>query len=152
MWNALAIILHLIAINIWVGGSFFTVIVLYRAVGRLDTAHQHLLMAAVLQRFFFWIWVAMAALLASGAWMIASLFGGFASAPRYIILMAILGLLMTFVFLVLFFGPYRLYRQSHLAGDNRQHYLVWIRRLSALNMVLGLCVVLVVGGGPHFLI
>ncbi|MGD9000983.1 MAG: CopD family protein [Granulosicoccaceae bacterium] len=144
----------MIAINIWVGGSFFTVIVLYRAVGRLDSAHQHLLMAAVLRRFFFWIWIAMAALLASGAWMIASLFGGFANAPRYIILMAILGLLMTSVFLVMFFGPYRLYQQSRLTGDAaaRRRLLVWIRRLSALNMVLGLCVVLVVGGGPHFLI
>jgi uncharacterized membrane protein len=153
MFYALAIILHLISINVWVGGNFFSVVVLSRAVERLDVVQQQLLMETVLRRFFICTWIVMPCLLASGGWMIFSLFGGLAHAPLYIVLMAVFGLLMSGVFLLLFFGPYRRFKQTLSAQEPGagRNYLLAIRYLSAVNLVLGFCVMLLVGGGPHFM-
>jgi uncharacterized membrane protein len=151
--NALAIMLHLVAINIWLGGTFFSVVVLARAVSRLDAPQQLLLMDTVLCRFFTLIWLAVPALLASGAWMVYRLYGGLALAPLYILLMVALGLSMMLVFVVTFFGPYRHYRAASQGRhfDEGRRRLLQMRRLSIASMVLGICIVLVIGGGPHLL-
>ena len=151
--NALSIILHLVAINVWLGGTFFSVVVLGAAVSRLDTPQQLMLMGEVLRRFFVLVWVAMAALLASGSWMVYRLFGGFGVAPLYIRLMALFGVSMMLVFLVTYFVPYQHYRHATKNQDLEDgvRQLVRIRRLAILSIVLGACVVISVGGGPHLL-
>jgi len=153
MLNALAIVLHLIAINIWLGGTFFSVVVLHRALSRLHTEQQQALMDTVLRRFFGTIWIAMLFLLTSGGWLVYSLFGGLAQAPLYVRLMVLFGLTLSLVFLVIYFVPYRYYKRASRAGDlsAARRQLVRIRLLSMLSIVLGLCVVLVVGAGPHLL-
>jgi uncharacterized membrane protein YqhA len=63
-------------------------------------------------------------------------------------------LLMGCVFLLIYFGSYRLYVQSlkqENLSDSERH-LYYISLLSKINMALGICVVLVIGGGPHFLL
>lgn len=154
MGHAFAIILHLLAINIWIGGTFFSVVILPRAVASLGAPAQHQLMHILLKRFFFWVWVSMIILLSSGGWMIYSLFGGLMIVPRYVLVMMSIALLMMVVFLLIFFGPYRRYQKAwqvqNLTDCTQQ--LLQIRLLSRINMALGLCVVVAIGGGPFFLV
>lgn len=152
MWNAIAITIHLVAINIWVGGTFFAVVMLPRAVSRLAPAQQSIVMTRVLRRFFYWIWLVVVLLLSSGGWMIYNVFGGLHSAPLYILSMASIGILMVLLFMVIFFGPYRRYKMACQLPDAvaAQRQLERIRRLSAVNMVLGLCVVVTIGLGSYF--
>ena len=154
MTHAFAIILHLLAINIWIGGTFFSVVILPRAVASLESPAQYQLMHLLLQRFFFWVWLAMLILLSSGGWMIYSMFGGLVIVPRYVLVMMSIALLMMVVFLVIFFGPYHRFQQAYqlLNLSDCQHQLSHIRLLSRVNMVLGVCVVVVIGGGPFFLV
>jgi uncharacterized membrane protein len=153
MSNALAVILHLLAINVWLGGNFFAVVVLYDAAAVFTSTQRQQLMDTVLRRFFTLIWCAMVLLLSSGGWMIHSRFGGPATMPLYVQLMAGFGLSMSLVFLVTFFGPYQGYRRARRQQDldSGRWHLAHIRQLSILSIVLGICVVLVVGGGPHLL-
>ena len=57
MLNAIALILHLVAINVWVGGTFFAIVILGRAIKNIAAAQQLLLWQLVLERFFTWAWV-----------------------------------------------------------------------------------------------
>jgi uncharacterized membrane protein len=154
MWNALAIILHLLAINLWIGGTFFSVVILGRATRDLAADIRYPLMHSILRQFFYWVWPVMLVLVGSGGWLVFSLFGNLEHVPLYVRLMISIALLMVSVFCVLFFGPYRRYQQVVGEGDfsAAQYYLGWIRRLSKLNMVLGICVLLAIGSGPHLLI
>ena len=154
MLNALSIILHLLAINVWVGGTFFTVVILPHAAASLEPAERHPFMRIVFKRFFFWVWLAMMILISTGGWMIYSVFGGIVNAPLYVVLMASITLLMVCVFLLIYFGSYRLYMQSLKQENlsNSERHLDYISLLSKINMALGICVVLVIGGGPHFLL
>jgi uncharacterized membrane protein len=154
MLNALPIILHLLAINVWVGGTFFTVVILPHAAASLEPAERHPFMRIVFKRFFFWVWLAMMILISTGGWMIYRVFGGIINAPLYVVLMMSITLLMVCVFLLIYFGSYRLYVQSlkqENLSDSERH-LDYISLLSKINMALGICVVLVIGGGPHFLL
>ena len=154
MLNALSIILHLLAINVWVGGTFFTVVILPHAAASLEPAERHPFMRIVFKRFFFWVWLAMMILISTGGWMIYRVFGGIINAPLYVVLMMSITLLMVCVFLLIYFGSYRLYVQSlkqENLSDSERH-LDYISLLSKINMALGICVVLVIGGGPHFLV
>lgn len=152
MINALAIILHLLAINIWVGGMFFIIMVLGKVSSSLELPAQHDFWQRVLRRFFFWVWLALVSLLGSGIGMIFYRFGGLATTPGYIRLMATFGLLMAAVFLLIYFVFYQHFTRALQRGDQQAagYQLRVIRWLGIINMLLGLCVVLVIGGGPHF--
>ena len=152
MSSAIAIILHLLAINIWVGGTFFSVVVLRHAVFRLEPEEQTRLMQALLPRFFFWVWIAILILLSSGGWMVYQTFGGLGTSPLYILLMLGLGVTMMANFVLIYFEPYHHYNQAVARNDmnEAQRHLAMIGNLSVLNMVLGICIVIVIGAGPHF--
>jgi uncharacterized membrane protein len=151
MFNALAIILHLVAINIWVGGMFFIIIVLGKVVATLDIPGQHVFWKHLLQRFFFWVWLAVVALLGSGIAMIVYRFGGILNAPPYILVMASFGLMMAMVYFLIYFVFYQRFQHDMQNGDSEscRRQLKIIRRLGIVNMVLGFCVVVVIGGGPY---
>lgn len=153
MLNALAIILHLIAINIWVGGMFFIIMVLGKVVATLEIPEQHTFWLYVLKRFFFWVWLAVIVLLGSGIGMIFYKFGGPASSPVYVLVMASFGIMMAAVFFVIYFVFYRNFQRELRAGNLQavRHQLRIIRWLGIVNMLLGLCVVIVIGGGPSLL-
>jgi uncharacterized membrane protein len=150
MFNALAIILHLVAINVWVGGMFFMVIVLGKVMASLEVPEQHELWKKILARFFFWVWLAMIALLSTGIGMIVYRFGGLAHAPTYILIMASLGLLMATLFVIIYFVFYQRFKNATQQGDLRgsRQSLRMIRCLGIVNIIIGFCVMMVIGGGP----
>jgi uncharacterized membrane protein len=153
MLNALAIIFHLVAINIWVGGMFFIIIVLGKVVSTLEVPAQHAFWQHTLKRFFFWVWLAVIGLLGTGTGMILYRFSGVANTPWYIIAMASLGISMVVIFMVIYFVFYKNFEREFNAGniESSRYQLRIIRRLGIVNMVLGFCIVVVIGGSPYLL-
>lgn len=151
---AIALTLHLIAINIWVGGMFFVVVVFNHVTVNLERALLYATWYKALSRFFSLIWLAMALLLATGGWMIRGIYGGVAGVPLHILLMATLGSMMMAVFVFTYFAPYRKFRQALQRRDYEacDTQLEKVRLLGRVNMVIGLCVVIVIGAGPHYLV
>ncbi len=143
--------LHLLAALIWVGGMFFAYMALRPAAATLLEAPQRLsLWTGTFQRFFVWVWVSVATLLASGLFMTFSRFNGMASSPLYVHLMLGLGVVMMLIFAHVYFAPYaRLKRavstQDWPAGGAA---LAQIRRLVGINLLLGLITVCIASAGP----
>ncbi len=152
MNNAIAIIIHLLAINIWIGGTFYSVIILPRAVAALPPVQQHQILISAFSLFFAFVWLAIVMLLASGSWMVINIFGGFSTIPLYVTMMMSITLLMVAVFSGIYFGPFKKLKKSLDDIPAQHRYLAVIRRLSQVNMVLGIGIVIVIGGGPHFFV
>jgi uncharacterized membrane protein len=148
---ALALTLHILSAVIWVGGMFAAYLCLRPATGPLDPPVRLGLWRRFLAKFFPWVWVSVILLLASGYWMLATTFGGFADAPLYINLMQTIGLIMVALYVWLFHGPWLRFKRAVDAQDwaaagvalNR------IRQIIAVNLPLGLIVV-VLGGTGRF--
>jgi len=151
---AIALTLHLIAINVWVGGTFFVVVVMSHVIATLEPYQQLIMWRKALARFFTLVWLAMFVLLTTGSWMIYRTYGGLGNAPLYILIMALLALLMMMVFILTFFVPYRHFKQAIQAQDNEacQRKLETVRLLGKVNMVIGLCVVIIIGIGPRYFV
>ena len=138
-------LIHLLAALIWVGGMFFAYVVLRpAAVEVLEPPQRLRLWNTVFRRFFVWVWVAVAALLASGLYMIM-LYGGFAHIQMFINIMFVLGLTMIAIYGHVYFAQYR--KLSRLV-DNQNwkeagEMLGKIRRLVAVNLTLGMLTVCV---------
>jgi uncharacterized membrane protein len=148
---ALLIALHVLAVVVWVGGMAFAYIVLRPSAATLDSETRLQLWHGVFRRFYPWVWTSIIVLLASGYGMIFVYFGGFAGAGLYIQLMQGIGIVMMLLFLHLFFVPWR--RFTHAVA--RKHFaeaannLEQIRRIVAVNLVLGL-ITIVVGASGRF--
>ena len=69
---------HTLGAVIWVGGMFFAYVVLRPSTGPLEPPVRLALWSRVFARFFLWVWLSVAALLASGLAMVYAEFGGFA--------------------------------------------------------------------------
>ena len=151
MFNAIAIIFHLVAINIWVGGMFFIIMVLGKVVSTLDVPEQQAFWQLILKRFFFWVWLAVIGLLGTGIGMIFYRFGSLAKASWYILVMASLGISMVVIFMLSYFVYYINFQRELNEGniEASRDQLRIIRRLGIVNMVLGFCVVVVIGGSPY---
>ena len=105
---AVALSLHVLATVLWVGGMFFAFVVLRPAAAEvLDGPVRLRLWMKVLGRFFAWVWIAVAVILTSGFWITLAFFGGFGSVGLPVHLMAGVGLLMSALFLYVYFAPYR---------------------------------------------
>ena len=140
-----SIFLHLLGVVIWVGGMFFAYMALRPAAAQLLEPPQRLtLWIGVFLRFFRWVWVAIALILASGLYMIM-LQGGFAVAALHILLMAIVGTLMIFIFAHVYFAPFKRLRRFALAQDWKAAAgcLAQIRVLIGINLSLGLLNILI---------
>lgn len=142
-------LVHLLAVLIWVGGMFFAHMVLRPAAAEtLDPPQRLKLMEAVFHRFFTWVWGAIGAILATGFYLIY-LYGGFANLALHVHIMLTLGLAMVAIFGYIFFVCYVPF-SAHVA---KQHWkeageiLATIRKLVALNLVLGLLIVCAVAIG-----
>jgi uncharacterized membrane protein len=138
--GSVALILHLLSAVIWVGGMFFALLVLRPASGPLDPPARLGLWLRVLDRFFAWVFAAIALLLLSGFTLIFNVFGGFAGMRPYINLMMAIGIVMMLIFLHLFFAPWRRFRAAMAAGDNAAAaaQLNQIRIIVTVNLILGL--------------
>jgi uncharacterized membrane protein len=148
----IALIIHIIAAVVWVGGMFFAVLVLRPATSTLDAAPRLTLWGDALERFFTWVIAAIVLLLISGYAMVFGVFGGFADVGLHVQIMQGIGILMMLLFFHVYFAPWRrfkaaLARQDH-AGAARQ--LNQIRWIVMLNLVLGLITVAVGGSGRYW--
>ncbi|MGA8950772.1 MAG: hypothetical protein WB806_08360, partial [Xanthobacteraceae bacterium] len=79
-------------------------------------------------------------------------FGGFAGAPLYINVMQGLGILMVLAYLHLFFAPWKRFRAALDRGalPEAGNALNQIRIIVAINLALGIIVVIVGGTGRYW--
>jgi len=128
---------------------FFAYMVLRQSVRPLESAMRLALWHRVFRRFFPWVWASIVLLLVSGYSMMFLHFGGFAGAGIYIHLMQGTGILMMLLFLHLFFVPWRRFRHAveREAFPEAAKELDQIRRIVAINLILGLLTVIAGASG-----
>jgi len=151
----IAVLLHVLAVVIWVGGMFFAYMALRPvAAGQLEPPQRLRLWAGVFARFFPWVWAAVALILATGLWMVFAVFGGIGSSGLYIDLMLGVGIVMMLIFFHVFFAPYKRLQRAVAAEDwpAGGKALGQIRMLIGTNLVLGLITVAIASGGRFLLV
>lgn len=149
---AVSIALHLLAALVWVGGMFFAYMALRPAAAKiLEPPARLQLWVQVFKLFFLWVWPSVIILLITGYWMLFAVFGGFGNAGMHIHIMHGAGILMVLIYFHVFFAPYRKLRHAVVVQDYAEggKQLARIRRLIALNLSIGLLVVLVASGGRY---
>ena len=141
--------LHALAAVVWVGGMFFAYMVLRPSAGPLEPPLRLALWQRVFRRFFPWVWLSIILLLVSGYAMLFLRFGGFAGAGPHIHVMQVTGILMMLLFFHLFFVPWRRFSHAVETGTfpEAAKALNQIRRIVAINLVLGLVTVTVGASG-----
>ncbi|MGE0225093.1 MAG: CopD family protein [Acetobacteraceae bacterium] len=132
---------HVLSAVLWVGGMFFAYVVLRPSLGVLDPPQRLLLHTQVFRRFFLVVWHAMPLILVTGFLMIW-LYGGMANLRWPVHTMLLLGLIMSAVFLAIFFGPYRGFRRT-TDHARMASTLDTIRKLIGVNLVLGLVTIFI---------
>lgn len=149
---AVAITIHFLSALIWVGGMFFAYIALRPvAASLLEPPVRLALWSQTFARFFTWVWLSVILLPATGLWMVFSVFGGMEHIGIHIKVMMWTGFLMIFLFLHLFFGPYRRLKLA-LADEQIKEAarrLNQIRIIIAINLSLGIFVVITATAGEH---
>ena len=147
---AIALMLHLLAAVVWVGGMFFAFMVLRPvAAGTLEAPLRLTLWARVFTGFFPWVWFAVISLLLTGYPLLFGIFGNMGNAPIYVHLMQAMGLIMMAIFAHIFFAPFQRLKRAVAADDWEAggKQLAQIRRMVGINLTLGLMVVVMAGGG-----
>ena len=135
--------LHLLCAVLWVGGLFFTYVVLRPSLAAIEAPQRMLVHTQVFRKFFLVVWHAMPLILITGFAMLG-FHGNFSNDAWQIHAMLGLGLLMAAVFLAIFFGPYRQFRRT--TDRNRMaSSLNNIRKLIGVNLILGLVTVIIAG-------
>ena len=133
--------LHVLCAVLWVGGMFFAYVVLRPSLAVLDPPQRLLLHTQIFRRFFLVVWHAMPLIVASGFALIW-LYGGMASLRWPVHTMVMLGLIMSAVFLAIFFGPYRRFRRT-TDRARMASTIDTIRKLIGVNLVLGLVTIVI---------
>ncbi|MBK9130836.1 MAG: CopD family protein [Gammaproteobacteria bacterium] len=147
---SLALIVHMLAAVVWVGGMFFAWMILRPiAADQLEPPQRLKLWSGVFARFFPWVWVAIIALPVTGLFLAYRLFGGLGGSPLFVHLMLALGTAMVLIYLHVFFAPYRRLRAAVTAQDWAAggKALGAIRKLVGFNLLLGILLLAGVAGG-----
>ena len=150
----IALILHILAAVIWVGGMFFAHVMLRPvAAGQLEPPARLTLWVGVFKTFFPWVFAAIATLLASGYWMVLSFYGGFDAVGMHVHLMIWVGYVMMLLFFHVFFAPFKRLKRAVAAEDwpAGGKSLAQIRVLVGINLLIGLAVIAVASGGRFLL-
>jgi uncharacterized membrane protein len=134
--------LHVLCAVVWVGGMLFAYVVLRPSLSVLEPPQRIALHSQVFRRFFLIVWHAMPVILLTGFIMIFAVLGGMASVAWPVHVMLLLGLVMSAIFLAIFFGPYRTFRASPGPAS-----LEAIRKLIGLNLVLGVVTIVIASLG-----
>ena len=129
--------LHLLGAVLWVGGMFFAYAVLRPSLSAIDPPQRLLLHTQVFRRFFLVVWHAMPLILLSGFAMLFGFYGGLQNVGWNVHAMLALGLIMSAIFVWLYFGPYARFRRT--TDRNRMlSNIEKIRQLIGVNLVLGI--------------
>jgi uncharacterized membrane protein len=134
--------LHVLCAVTWVGGMLFAYVVLRPSLSVLEPPQRIALHSQVFRRFFLIVWHVMPLILLTGFIMIFAVFGGMANVAWPVHVMMLLGLVMSAIFLAIFFGPYRTFRASPGPAP-----LDTIRKLIGLNLVIGIVTIVVAALG-----
>lgn len=138
--------LHVLAAVLWVGGMFFAYVCLRPAAATLEAPQRLQLWAQVFARFFPWVGLAIALLLASGFWLFMHGIRG----PHVHFMMGV-GVLMMLLAGHVYFAPVRRL-QRHAAAQQWTEaatQLGKVRVLIGINLALGLLVVAVAAAGRY---
>lgn len=141
----IAYLLHVLGIVVWVGGMFFAYMALRPvAAGVLEPPQRLALWAGVFDKFFPWVWLSVALILATGLHLLV-VFGGM-NAPHYALTMLVLGVVMMAIFGHVFFAPYKKLKRAVAAQDWKAGgaALGQIRQLIGINLAIGLATIAVV--------
>jgi uncharacterized membrane protein len=111
------------------------------------------LWVGVFRKFFPWVFVAIALILASGYWMVLGFYGGFDAVGMHVHLMVWTGYVMMLIFLHVYFAPFRRLQRAVAAEDwpAGGRALAQIRVMIAVNLAIGLVVVVIASGGRYLL-
>ena len=147
----IAISLHILSAIVWIGGMFFAIMVLRLAAGDLEPKDRLPLWGRTFKKFFPWVWAAILILLITGYWMVFGVWRGFSNLPIHIHVMHGLGWLMVFIYLHLWFAPYRRFKQALVENNFPEgaKSLNQIRLIVTTNLVLGLIVAVVGASGGY---
>lgn len=151
----IAVLLHVMAVVIWVGGMFFAYMALRPvAAAQLEPPPRLRLWVGVFGRFFPWVWASIAVILITGFWVIFKIFGGMAAAGLYVHLMLATGSLMMLIFFHVYFVPYKRLKAAVAAGDwpAGGKALGQIRQLVGTNTLLGMITIAIAAGGRYLLV
>ena len=133
----IALFLHVISDVVWIGGMFLAyVAVRPAAVEALEPPQRLRLWTGIFRRFFPWVWVAVALILATGFMMM----GQMGKVPVYVIVMTVIGVVMSAIFLHIYFAPFARLKRAVAAEDWKAGgaALGQIRMLVGTNLALGL--------------
>jgi uncharacterized membrane protein len=147
---SLAILLHVLAAVIWVGGMFFAYMVLRPVAAKQFEPPQRLqLWVNAFSTFFPWVWIAIVLLPVTGYWMIFGIWGSMGNAPIYVHIMNGLGTIMILIFMHINFAPLKRLKQAIAIEDWQTggQKLAQIRILISINLSIGLIVVGVASAG-----
>jgi len=141
------LLLHVISDVVWVGGMFVAYLAVRPAAAEALEPPQRLkLWAGIFARFFRWVWVAVVLILGTGFSMMEQM----KSVPIYVQAMAGIGVLMSAIFMHVYFAPFgRLKRAvQHEDWKAGAAALGQIRVLVGVNLALGLINIAVAMLGP----
>ena len=149
----IALLLHLLAAVVWVGGMFFAYVALRPAAAQLEAPVRLTLWVGVFKRFFPWVFAAIVTLLLTGYWMVLSFFGGFDAVGMHVHLMIWAGYVMMLLFFHVFFAPFKRLKRAVAAEDWSAggKSLAQIRVLIGINLSIGLVVIAIASGGRYLL-
>lgn len=148
----IAIAIHLIASVIWVGGTFFAYVSMRPAAAPLEATLRVPLWHRAMASFMPWIWLSIIALNGSGYGMVFWFFEGFDNVGIHVHIMQATSILMTALFLYLYFGPWRRMKASLAADDlaAATRELDSMRRNLLIILHLGLLTVLIGSTGRYW--
>lgn len=147
-----AVLLHVIAVVIWVGGMFFAYMFLRPvAAAQLEPPARLSLWAGVFANFFPWVWTSVAVILATGFWMIFAVYGGMAAVGLYVHAMLGLGIVMMLIFFHVYFAPFARLKRAVAAEDwpAGGKALSQIRVLVGINTTIGMITIAIGAGGRY---
>jgi uncharacterized membrane protein len=147
----IAITLHLLAVIVWVGGMFFGLVAVHPTLKGMDTLAAARLWAALLHRFLPWVAGAIVTILATGVYMVFNSYDGFAHVPWFVQFMMGVGLIMMALTGHISFAPFKRLRRAVAGNDETlaAKSMAQIRLLMAVNLTLGLIVVVVIMSGAY---
>lgn len=150
---AIALTLHLLGVIVWVGGMFFTHMVLRGALNRVLEPQERLsLMLPVFDGFFSWVWLSVILILASGYWMLFFVYE--TETTLWLSFMSVGGTLMAAIFVFIYTIPYHQLGSALKTHDMPKAVaaITLIRKLILINLSLGLLITVVSIFGKYSLL
>lgn len=142
-----SLFLHLVSNIVWIGGMFLAYMAVRPAAAEvLDPPQRLRLWTGIFRRFFPWVWAAVVLIMITGFTMMGQMSG----VPRYVMTMALIGIVMAVIFVYIYFVPFAGLKAAVGAEDWKAGgaSLARIRTLVGLNLLLGMLNVAVAGLAP----